>query len=37
MIYENNANTARNERPLALILGVNGGVGSQVSRMLQQR
>ena len=37
MIYENNANTAQNERPLALILGVNGGVGSQVSRMLQQR
>ncbi|MDH0613943.1 MULTISPECIES: NAD-dependent epimerase/dehydratase family protein [unclassified Agrobacterium] len=37
MIYENNANAARNERPLALILGVNGGVGSQVSRMLQQR
>ncbi|NSZ00347.1 NAD(P)H-binding protein [Agrobacterium tumefaciens] len=37
MIYENNANAAQNERPLALILGVNGGVGSQVSRMLQQR
>ena len=37
MIYENNANTAQNGRPLALILGVNGGVGSQVSRMLQQR
>lgn len=37
MIYENNADTAANDRPLALILGVNGGVGSQVSRMLQQR
>ncbi|MFK0205355.1 NAD-dependent epimerase/dehydratase family protein [Agrobacterium sp. NPDC090283] len=37
MIYENNANTAANDRPLALILGVNGGVGSQVSQMLQQR
>lgn len=37
MIYENNADASVNERPLALILGVNGGVGSQVSRMLQQR
>lgn len=37
MIYENNTNIAANDRPLALILGVNGGVGSQVSQMLQQR
>lgn len=37
MIYENNADSAENDRPLALVLGVNGGVGGQVSRMLQQR
>jgi len=37
MIYENNADSPENDRPLALVLGVNGGVGGQVSRMLQQR
>lgn len=36
MIYENNADSAENDRRLALVLGVNGGVGGQVSRMLQQ-
>lgn len=37
MIYENQANTAENDRPLALIVGANGGVGSQISKMLLLR
>ncbi|CUX26692.1 NAD(P)H-binding protein [Agrobacterium genomosp. 13] len=37
MIYENQANTAENARPLALIVGANGGVGSQISKMLLLR
>ncbi|MCP2156046.1 UNVERIFIED_ORG: hypothetical protein J2S29_002380 [Rhizobium sp. SLBN-170] len=37
MIYEIHANTAENNRPLALIVGANGGVGSHVSKMLLQR
>ncbi|KJF73816.1 NAD(P)H-binding protein [Agrobacterium arsenijevicii] len=37
MIYENHANTAENDKPLALIVGANGGVGSHVSKMLLQR
>jgi nucleoside-diphosphate-sugar epimerase len=37
MIYENHANTAENNQPLALIVGANGGVGSHVSKMLLQR
>ncbi|MES5043903.1 NAD(P)H-binding protein [Rhizobium nepotum] len=37
MIYENQATTAGNDQPLALIIGANGGVGSHVSKMLLQR
>ncbi|EGP56422.1 hypothetical protein Agau_C200207 [Agrobacterium tumefaciens F2] len=37
MIYENQANAAENATPLALIVGANGGVGSQISKMLLQR
>lgn len=37
MIYENQANAAENARPLALIVGANGGVGSQISKMLLLR
>ncbi|MDH7801500.1 MULTISPECIES: NAD(P)H-binding protein [unclassified Rhizobium] len=37
MIYENHANTAENDKPLALIVGANGGVGIHVSKMLLQR
>ncbi|MDZ7926818.1 MAG: NAD(P)H-binding protein [Agrobacterium sp.] len=37
MIYENHANTAENNQPLALILGANGGLGSHVATMLLQR
>lgn len=37
MIYENHTNTAENNQPLALIVGANGGVGSQISKMLLQR
>jgi len=37
MIYENHANTAENNGPLALVLGANGGVGSHVLKMLLQR
>ncbi|TRB06181.1 NAD-dependent epimerase/dehydratase family protein [Agrobacterium tumefaciens] len=37
MIYENHANTAENDKPLALIVGANGGVGSHVAKMLLQR
>ncbi|MFK3776973.1 NAD-dependent epimerase/dehydratase family protein [Agrobacterium sp. NPDC089420] len=37
MIYENQANTAGNGGPLALIVGANGGVGSHVAKMLLQR
>lgn len=37
MIDENQANTAENNKPLALIVGANGGVGSHVAKMLVQR
>lgn len=37
MIYENQANAAENTTPLALIVGANGGVGSQISKMLLLR
>ncbi|CDN92474.1 NAD(P)H-binding protein [Agrobacterium tumefaciens] len=37
MIYEHQANAAENARPLALIVGANGGVGSQISKMLLLR
>ncbi|OAE39407.1 NAD-dependent epimerase/dehydratase family protein [Agrobacterium tumefaciens] len=37
MSIGNNVSAAKDEQPLALVLGVNGGVGGQVSRMLLQR
>lgn len=37
MIDENQANAAENNKPLALIVGANGGVGSHVAKMLVQR
>lgn len=37
MSIKNDASVVQDKRPLALVLGVNGGVGGQVSRMLLQR